>query len=297
MNRRHGLVLAATLALGAAAGACSSDANTSGTSGTTGASTSAAPTTTADTTPSTAAPTTAVPSTTVAPSTTAAPTTVAPTVAPTTPTTAAPAGGSVLAAPTNLQYMGSPTFTMPSGYLCDGSDPGMPGWHVVDCQQMPSYQDGVTTFVARRNDDGRFGVFVFFREGAQLRSRYEAVEPAAGTWADVTVVLGDYHFDDGAEVWVGYRYAGTGGYLDLDVLDPLPGGVTFLGGLQGLDHGAVDMHPGGATVATAVYSGSDPNCCPSQMRVQEITFSADQWWINTGTLYATAAAPAVTSEF
>ncbi|HAP77861.1 MAG TPA: hypothetical protein DCR14_17485, partial [Acidimicrobiaceae bacterium] len=227
----------------------------------------------------------------------APPATPAPTVAP-------PAGGAVLGAPTNLRGVSVPSVVLPENFLCDGTDPAIPGWTVVDCQQMPSFQAGVTTLVARRVDDGRFGVFVLFLDGGNLVSLYEAQEPAPDTWMSVTVVLGDFHFDDAAEVWVGYRYAGTGQYLDLDVLDPRPEGPDFpatrdifLGGLQGLDHGQVDMRPGGATVLTPVYADSDPNCCPSSFRVREISWASGNWRINAGTTYPAASAPSVVSDF
>ena len=248
-------------------------------------------------------------STTTAPVTTVAETTP-PTAAPTTVAGGGGGGGGGTAAgvrlgqPTNLQAVSVPTISLPSDYFCDGSDPGIPGWTLVDCQQMPSYNAGVTTLVTRRVDDGSFGVFVLFQEEGALRSAFEAFEPGAGTWDSVTVMLGDFHFDDGAEVWVGYRYAGSGSYLDLDVLDPQPEGPDFpatrnffLGGLQGLDGGQVEMHPGGATVLTSVFAGSDPNCCPSSFLVREISWAADEWRIDAGTTYPAASTPAVFTDF
>jgi hypothetical protein len=241
--------------------------------------------------------------TSLAPATTLAPApTIAPTVAPPPPPPSA--GGVVLGQPTNLQAAAVPAVALPPDYTCDGSDPGIPGWHVVDCQYMPSYEAGVVTLVAQRNDDGSYGVFVLFQEEGMLRSLFEAYEPGAGTWSGVTVQVGDFHFDDGAEVWIGYRYAGTGQYLDLDVLDPQPEPADFpasrnffLGGLQGLDHGSVDLHPGGATVLSAVYGASDPGCCPSSFLVREVTWAADQWRINAGTTYPAASVPPVPSDF
>lgn len=236
--------------------------------------------------------------TTVAvPATTAPLATVPPTVAPTAPTLPPPAGGSVLSAPTNLEYTSPGGISLPAGFTCDGVDPGIPGWSVADCQQMPSYDDGVTTLVLKRNDDGRFAVAVLFKSGTHLVQRYWAEEADAGVWSDVKVILGDFHFDDGAEVWVGYRYEGTGQYLDLDVIDPRPDGTIFVGGLHGLDHGVVHVHPGGATVQSSVYGPSDPGCCASSLLQRELTFSGEQWWASAGATYPTASAPAVTGDF
>ncbi len=144
--------------------------------------------------------------------------------------------------------------------------------------------------------DGRLAVAVLFRSGATLVQRYGAAESGPGVWSAVTVQVGDFHFDDAAEVWIGYRYDGTGQYLDFDVLDPRPDGSVFLGGLQGLDHGVVRVHPGGASVQSAVYAASDPGCCPSTMLQREVTFSADQWWIDAGASYPAAATPPLTGN-
>ncbi|MEI7548325.1 MAG: hypothetical protein WCK21_09750, partial [Actinomycetota bacterium] len=207
-----------------------------------------------------------------------------------------PPGGSVLSAPTNLHHTSSGGISLAASFLCGGADPGIPGWVVADCQQMPSFDDGVTTLVLKRSSDGHFAVAVLFKSGTHLQQRYWAEEPAGGTWAGVKVVLGDFHFDDAAEVWIGYRYEGTGHYLDIDVLDPRPDGSIFLGGLQGLDHGVAHLHPGGATIQLSVFGPSDPGCCASHVLRREITFSGQQWWRNIGTTYAVAAAPALTSD-
>jgi len=242
-------------------------------------------------------------STIVVAETTAVPATAPPAPDTTSATTLPPGGGGgggllALGTVTNLRPSDGTSVVLPSGYVCDGSDPGIPGWTVQECQQMPSYNDGVTTLVMRRNDDGRYGVVLLFKSGSNLVDRLMAFEPGPGTWSGVTVSLGDFHFDDGAEIWVGYRYEGTGQYLDLDVVDPLPGGVFFRGGLQGLDHGVVDLHPGGATVQDAVYGPTDPGCCPSQFRQREISFvsATNQWRINAGTTYPAAATPPITGD-
>jgi hypothetical protein len=151
---------------------------------------------------------------------------------------------------------------------------------------MPSYADGVTTLVLRRNDDGRFGVVVLFASGGSLVQRYRAEEDGPGMWNNVVVQLGDFNGDDG-----------SGGYLDLDVLDPRPDGSFLLGGLQSLDHGVADMHPGGATVQQAVYAASDPGCCPSSVRQREISFSGGQWRVTAGSDYPSASAPAISGDF
>ena len=163
----------------------------------------------------------------------------------------------------------------------------------------PSFSNGVVVMVQRENGDGHYRVIVFFKQNGSTDylSRYVAEEPSAGTWSSVHAIVGDYNADDGAEVWVGYRAAGTGGYLDLDVLDPRPNGSFFLGGLQGLPKGAIHVRPGGADVSSAVYAGSDPTCCPSSMRNQQIAHLGDQWYLTAGASTPSGSAPVVTSDF
>jgi len=288
---RRALSVAVAAATALAAAGCSSS------KGVTGASTTSLPT-------SSSAPTaTSAPAESVPP--TSAVATTAPAPAPTAPApTPAPGGsggsggsGAVLPAAANLQATPGGGVTLPTTFTCGAGDPGIPGWTVADCQEMPSYADGVTTLVLRRNDDGRFGVVVLFASGGSLVQRYRAEEDGPGMWNDVVVQLGDFNGDDGAEVWIGYRYDGSGGYLDLDVLDPRPDGSFLLGGLQSLDHGVADMHPGGATVQQAVYAASDPGCCPSSVRQREISFSGGQWRVTAGSDYPSASAPAISGDF
>lgn len=282
---RRALSVAVAAATALAAAGCSSS------KGVTGASTTSLPT-------SSSAPTaTSAPAESVPP--TSAVATTAPAPAPTAPApTPAPGGsGAVLPAVANLQATPGGGVTLPGTFSCGAGDPGIPGWTVADCQEMPSYADGVTTLLLRRNDDGRFGVVVLFSSGGSLVQRYRAEEEGPGVWNDVVVQLGDFNGDDGAEVWVGYRYDGSGGYLDLDVLDPRPDGSFLLGGLQSLDHGVADMHPGGATVQQSVYAASDPGCCPSSVRQREISFSGGQWRVTAGSDYPSASAPVISGDF
>lgn len=282
---RRAFAVALVVATALAAAGCSSS------KGVTGASTTSVPTASSAPT-ATSAPAESVPPT-------SAVATTAPAPAPTAPApTPAPGGsGAVLPAVANLQATPGGGVTLPGTFSCGAGDPGIPGWTVADCQEMPSYADGVTTLVLRRNDDGRFGVVVLFASGGSLVQRYRAEEDGPGMWNDVVVQLGDFNGDDGAEVWIGYRYDGSGGYLDLDVLDPRPDGSFLLGGLQSLDHGVADMHPGGATVQQAVYAASDPGCCPSSVRQREISFSGGQWRVTAGSDYPSASAPAISGDF
>ena len=291
-STRAAITVAAALGLLAVAAGCSSSRQVNGSATTTGSSVPSSSEVAAES---------SVPASTT--TVLASETTEPPAPAP-SPSTTAPAGGgggggaaTALPSTTNLQATPGGGVTLPASYSCAFGDAGIPGWTTDYCQEMPSYSDGLMALVLHRNDDGRFAVVVLFRSGTNLVQRYRAEEEGPGVWADVVVELGDYNADDGAEVWVGYRYDGSGGYLDLDVLDPRPDGSFVLGGVQGLDHGVVDLHPGGATLQQAVYAASDPGCCPSTVRQRAISFSGGQWRITTGTDYPAASAPALTGDF
>ena len=315
MRTRRSLVLVTVVAAGLVA--CGSDGGVNS-GDVTGSSTSGAST-------SVAASTTAGPSTSVAESTTAAPsttgvTTVAPTAAPTTAattpsTTVAPAptaapattlpGSSLLLADTNLQPSGAITFSLPSGDdFCTDFVP--PGWDPYSCANLVSLANFYVV-VQRQAGDGHFRVAVIVpTSGTNYQSEYIAEEPAAGTWSDVKVVHGSFHFGsgpfngDGEGLWVGYRYEGTGQYLDLDVVEWNEDGTATRGALKELDHGAVHVRPGGADIVTAVYGPSDPGCCPSQVLKQTLTYAAssNRWRIDAGTLLAPDdPAAAVASDF
>lgn len=267
-----------------------------------GACSSSKPLTSADSSVSSAPTTTIGATTTVATVTTA--TVPATTTPPTFPTTLAPvvpslpAGSTVLGAPTNL-HADAGTIPLPGDLANCDADPGMPGFHNEECFSNPSFSNGVVVMVQRENGDGHYRVIVFFKKAGSndYASRYVAEEPGAGTWSSVHAVVGDYNADDGAEVWVGYRAAGSGGYLDLDLLDPRPSGAFFLGGLQGLPKGAIHVRPGGADIATAVYAGADPTCCPSSVLNQQIAHLGEQWYVTAGSTAPAASAPVVASDF
>ena len=291
MHRSTSRLVLASCAAAVLFAGCSSSTQIEGSGS--GPTTSSAPTSSLPT--DTTSPTGSTVPASVPETTTAPPPPPPPTVA---PATTAPSGGAsvVLGAPTVMKATGAGV-TLPLSFGCGSGDPGIPGWVVEDCQEMPSHSSGVTVLVLRRADDGRYAVSVLFSNGANLVQRYRAEEEAAGVWSGVTVQLGDYNGDDGAEVWVGYCYDGTGQYLDLDVLDPRADGTFQLGGLQGLDHGVVDLHPGGATVQSAVYAPADAGCCPSSVLQRTISYSGNRWRVNTGTTYPVASAPAVSGDF
>lgn len=309
MRSRRSLVLVTVVAAvlagcGDDGGVNSGDVTGSSTSG---VSTSVGTSTTAGSSTSAGESTTVVPSTTEAAPTTSAATTPSTTVAPAP--TAAPAtttpGSSLLPPNTKLQPSAALTFALPAGDdFCTDFVP--PGWVPYSCANLVSLANFYVV-VQRQAGDGHFRVVLMVpTSGTDYQSEYIAEEPAAGTWSDVKVVHGSFHFGsgpfngDGEGLWVGYRYEGTGQYLDLDVVEWNEDGTATRGALKELDHGAVHVRPGGADIVTAVYGPSDPGCCPSQVLKQTLTYvaSSNRWRIDAGTLLAPDdPAASVTSDF
>lgn len=249
------------------------------------------PTTVIVTVPPTVAPT-------LPPTTVPVVVTTPPTVAPTVPPTTVPIIATPLPAITNLQPDAA-TLTLAAAVTDCSADPGFAGYVTEQCVALPSYSNGLVAMIQRATADSRRRVILFFKKATSpdYESRYLAVEPATGTWTSVRAEVGDYNGDDGVEAWIGYRYTGTGGYLDLDVLDPRSDGTFFLGGLRQLPKGSINVRPSGADVSSAVYVGADPTCCPSSLLIQTITRSGLQWRIDAGAAYPAASAPGVSSDF
>ncbi len=257
---------------------------TTTTTGIDSSTTSITATTVAETTSvATTIPATAVPATT-------APATTTPATSP--PATTAPSGLTALPTNTNLQPAAGLSFTVsPGGDFCTEFIP--PGWVTEYCESFVALANFYAV-VQREAGDGHYRVVVMVPTGSgnDYVEEYEAQEPGAGTWSAVTVVHGSFHFGTGpfggdAEgLWVGYRYAGTGGYLDLDVLEWFEDGSARRGALKELAKGAVDVRPGGAAVVSAVYAADDPTCCPSSFLRREMSWSSNRWRIDPGILLA-----------
>ena len=109
----------------------------------------------------------------------------------------------------------------------------------------------------------------------------------------VDLYIGDYAGIGHPAVFIGYRIDGTGSFLDFDIVQSEGGGALDVRGIRGIDHGNVGLpadEPG--VVISAVYSGDDPNCCPSNLLYQDLVYVDGTWSVNEGTLYPTADAPA-----
>jgi hypothetical protein len=194
----------------------------------------------------------------------------------------------VLTAPVTLQF-DETGVVLPDGFSCEDPAPADLGFTVLTCEQAPSYNDGVIALTLQ-GGSGELAVAVLFEQGGQFRQRFIAEFPA-DVLSGIEVQLADLNGDDGVEVWIGYHYLGTGGFMDLDVVDPRPDGTFFVGGLAGLEKGAGDIHPGGVTVRNALYASTDPGCCPSLVVHREVFFAAGQWQVDAGEVFDVGAEP------
>jgi hypothetical protein len=195
-----------------------------------------------------------------------------------------------LAPPQNL-VEGDGAIALDAAFACE-ADPGIPGFTVVDCQVAPSHQNGVLTLVLSRIDSGALAFAVLFRNAGQWQQRFGAnFEPEQ--LSGIAVGLEDLNGDDGVEVWVKYTYLGSGGFVDLEVIDPRPDGSVVLGGLGGVENGAVSLRPGGALTRNTLFASSDPGCCPSLVVHRNIFFRDGRWVIDAGESFPAASEPPV----
>lgn len=91
-----------------------------------------------------------------------------------------------------------------------------------------------------------------------------ALEPAADTWLDVTILTDNIDGGPNDELVMGTRYEGTGGYLDLSIVDIRSGNPRVVAVSNGVHQGiALLRFETGVEFWTAVYADADPECCPS----------------------------------
>jgi hypothetical protein len=225
------------------------------------------------------------------------PPTIPPTIPPVTaaPTTTISPIAIDLGPVTNLKVPpAAEVISLPAAVANCTLDPGLVGYVTVECAKAVSYGNGMVVLIQRAAADNRFRVMVFFKKAdpsLDYESRYIAIEPAIGAWTNVHAEVADHNGDTFAEAWIGYRYAGTGGYLDLDVLDPRSDGSFYLAGLRELPKGRIDVRDGGADVVSATDATNQT------FLVQLIGRSGTQWRINAGTMFPADTAPLIAGDF
>lgn len=287
------LLIGGVVALSVVATACGSDAPPAASPSTTTAASVSSSTSTsvADTLPAATTIVDETTTTTAAPAPTPSP---APTPTPTpTPGAAQPNDFVPLGNVTNLQFADG-AITVPAAALDCESDLGIPGYTTVGCGGALN----ALVLTLRRVDTGEWVAAVLYLDGDTWTSQWVAYEPAPGVWENVDFRVGEYGANGEPTVWIGYRYAGTGGYLDLDVAQQFADGGFQVSGEQGLDKGNFGVE-GAATTAVrdVIYAAADPTCCPSSERHRYLRFIDGQWMINSGLTYPTGTAPVFSAAF
>ena len=270
---------AALLAAGAlvALGACSSESKVEG--ATTTSSSVAASSTTVDASSTTVAETT----TTAAPVATEAPTTTA--AAP--ETTSDPAAGYTPMGPSRLVMLPEDdnVFNV-DDFVCENNSFFEFG-EIEQCVQQENLM-----VISYRIPESKRVVEVYAKVDTFWVEAYRTTEAEDFELAAIDLYIGDFGGVGAPAALIGYRYAGSGGYLDFDIAQMGLDGVLDVRGIQGLDKGNVVQpvdEPG--VVVSAVFGDSDPNCCPSNMLFRDLAYVDGAWSLTDGTLVPTTEMP------
>lgn len=292
---------AALLALGAVAlTACARDSgpqslptapSTSGapsTSAPTATSATVAPTTTPETVapaPATSVPPTSAPVT--APATTAPPAT---TVAPTPTTTTTTVAPEPAPEPTDVSLSmwiagveeGDPEVTS-DGVNCLGFYEAQGASSYSACGEWNA-AGGRRIWAVTKGATDRFFAVVW-QETAPFNwvPRLRVLEPAPGTWSAVTMISADIDGGPNEELVAGIRFEGTGGYLDIDVIDVIGGNPKVVGHVDGLSKGiAYTESKTGVRLWGAEFGPEDAGCCPSSYSHNLLKSGAGGWVLDEG---------------
>lgn len=245
-----------------------------------------APTTTETTAPppSTTMPTTTVPGTT--PATTAPPATSVAPAATTTTTTTTTVAPEPAPEPTDVSLSmwiagveeGDPEVTS-DGVNCLGFYEAMGATSYSACGEWNA-AGGRRIWVVTKGATERFFAVVWQETGPfNWVPRLRVLEPEPGTWSAVTMIADDIDGGPNDELVAGIRFEGTGGYLDIDVIDIIGGNPKVVGHVDSLSKGiAYTEDKAGVRLWGAEFGPDDPGCCPSSYS-QNLLASGVGGWI------------------
>ena len=280
---------------------CSSDKSIKGASATSSSSSVVATSSTIDPTATTPDPTaTSIDptATTIDPTltTVAAVTTTAAGPAPTAappPPSAPPAAGYTPLGAGRMVVAADPAHVFPVGSITCGAGMSFDYGEVEQCVE----QDDLMV-ISYRIPEAKRVVEAYVKVGGSWAERYQSTEEFDFELTAVNLYIADYAGSGRPSAFVGYRIDGTGHFLDFDIVQSRGDGTLDVRGMRGIDHGNVGLptnEPG--VVVSAVFAGSDPNCCPTSMRYQSLAYVSGAWSVNDGTLYPTASAPSYPLAF
>ncbi len=124
---------------------------------------------------------------------------------------------------------------------------------------------GRRIWVVTKSATGRFFAVVWQQtSGFNWVPRLRLLEPEAGTWDSVVMKAADIDSGPNQELVAGIRYAGSGGYLDIDVIDAIGGNPKVVAHVEGANKGiAYTESKLGVWIWNAEFGPTDPFCCPS----------------------------------
>jgi hypothetical protein len=110
-----------------------------------------------------------------------------------------------------------------------------------------------------------------------------AVEESPGVWSDFTIRTGNIDSGSNDELVSGARIAGTGGYLDVSVVDIRSGNPRVMAVYNESTKGVAVLRPGGGVeIWSGVYADTDPGCCPSSFVQHLLVADGPDWLLASG---------------
>ncbi len=163
-----------------------------------------------------------------------------------------------------------------------------------------SSSDGVYVWVVVRDDVSNRFFAIVWKEIApnDWVPKLRLLEPAAGTWDSVTIVAADIDSGPNQELVSGVRYAGTGGYLDVDVIDIRSGDPAVVAALPGLESATVYAEASaGLHIWLPNFAPGDPLCCPSSWSEYILASAGGSWVASAGAVEVPIEAIPQPSQF
>ena len=109
------------------------------------------------------------------------------------------------------------------------------------------------------------------------------LEAAAGVWSELTIVTGNIDSGENDELVAGFRLAGSGGYLNVAVIDIRSGAPRTMAVYNELAQGIAALLPGnGVELWEAQYADGEPECCPGMFLRHHLTATAGVWFVSAG---------------
>ncbi len=144
-------------------------------------------------------------------------------------------------------------------------------WNAIGGQRMWTVTKGTT---------GRFFAIIWQQIAPNnWVPMLRASEDAEGLWSDFMIRTGNIDSGPNDELVSGVRIAGTGGYLDLSVVDIRAGNPRVMAVYNGITKGTAVLRPSdGVEFWVGLYADADPGCCPSTFQRYTI-FSAGASWL------------------